>query len=159
MKHDEIGTWAAIASSFAAVVSISVAIWSARSAKRSAEASSNNYQLNAAKEWADRCGGIRFEFTLAKFAYEDASSRLKVKFSKAGALSTSGYSDLDTIIKAHFDRALAIEKKYLMHVVPSKVLAATDVEAFSLLIAELELDRSELRVLRSRLETLRSDWS
>jgi hypothetical protein len=122
-------------------------------------ASSRSYQLNAAKEWADRCGGIRFEFALAKFAYEDVSISMRVRFSKAGTLNGSAHSELEATAKGHFERALAIEKKYPMQTVPSKVLGARDADAFSTLIAELEFDRSELRALRSRLETLRSDWS
>jgi hypothetical protein len=159
IDHDEAGTWAAIASGVAALFSLGAAYWSAQSAKKSVETASKNYQLNAAKEWADRVGGIQYEFELAKYAHGNLKVIIPSRFNKAGSFNSSGHLQSMDEANAVYEEAEKVAGHYDFQRAADKVLNASTTKSFAELVAQLEIDLSKIKVCRARLEDLRERHS
>ena len=153
------GSAAAIASATFALVSLGFALWSGSSARRSSKSAASSYRLNAAKEWADRVGGIEYEHTLAEYACKDLQHLVSAKYLLGGGLNSSAHQEIEADIKKLRADSQSIKNRYQMTVVPEIVLGASSGEKFASLVAELEFDRSRIRALRTRLESLRDVFS
>ena len=153
------GNVAAIASAIFAFISLGFAFWSGNSALRSSEASASSYRLNAAKEWADRAGGVEYEHALIGYACKELKYSVSSKFALGGALHSSARIEIEEEIEQLRAGAQAIKDEHEMTVVPQAVLRTSSGQQFASLVAELEFDRSRIRAFRTRLESLRDDFS